>query len=390
MSGKPKAKKSAGMVLRWNHQVQGHKWQGKPHRTAIIAVAAVLVAHADSDGGECWPSIDTISRNAGVKRNTACDALAKLQTAGMLTPHGKTKWGTVNYTLRLVAVSDEILPKDAPSIPSSIPSSIPRDTQPHTSEVNTEEDEDKAPAIVGVNAASAGTTKPPCIEGHEADHIIATFAAAFDAKWLIRPRGKTTPLAALQPSNEKLRAAIITKIDAGWPINHLIDRTLIDITTNERKIGNLSSVTASILNSLPADLDATARKAIEAEKVAAGAKDVEQATRAEREASAEKVMEELIALDDEAFDIIHEICKTLHPDDGDEYDALHRVLENRISQVEKEHDLGELGHDNINADNFEALGARLRPYYQECIRVMKGQRKNYLRHINKTQRSITS
>jgi hypothetical protein len=386
MSRKRKATKAAPIKLIWLEQIIEHKWPKKPAKATIVAVAAKLVTYGDRAGKGIYPAAETIANPLGIKRQTVFDVLKVMVAEGMLTRQGKTNYNTNIYDLKLAPKADE---NELESVPQSVPQSVtPRGTQSSSLSRKGERDDEYSPTPAA-KAAVAGIELSR-IEGEQANQIITNFITAFDSAFAARPRSSTLPTASLEPSHPKLRAAIIAKHEAAWPLNHLIERTLKNVTNDERDITTLAGLVASILNRLPADLDATARKAIEAEKVAAGAKDVEQATRAEREASAEKVMEELIALDDEAFDIIHEICKTLHPDDGDEYDALHRVLENRISQVEKEHDLGELGHDNINADNFEALGARLRPYYQECIRVMKGQRKNYLRHINKTQRSITS
>lgn len=350
-SRKRKTGKPAAIVLRWHRQVLRHEWRGKTHRTQIIAVAAVLIDHADPGGGEVWPSIDTIRSLAGVSRNTACTALAELQTAGMLTRHGK-RHGTTNYRLRLVAVRDEILPNDAPSISNSISDSTPRDTQPPTSELN-EEEEEKDPASGGVNAASAGIR----IEGDEADRIVGTFVTAFDTKWADRPRGKTIAVTKLEPSRPQLREALITKTDAGWPIKHLVERAFDGMPTDERSIKHLTGLVADKIRRLPAEPDATARKAIEAGKVAAEATKKRETDKAAKKAKAEKerIASEkrriLDALDAEMLKLENAAHKLYGLQAGDE------IIKTFYADI---------GITNLDAD-FEALDNRtLANYTSRC------------------------
>jgi hypothetical protein len=48
-------------------------------------VYVVLASHADINTGLCWPSLDTIRREAGVGRSTASLALPMLEQLGRIT-----------------------------------------------------------------------------------------------------------------------------------------------------------------------------------------------------------------------------------------------------------------------------------------------------------------
>jgi hypothetical protein len=390
MIRKRKTGKPAAIVLRWHRQVLRHEWRGKTHRTAIIAVAATLIDHADPGGGEAWPSIDTIRSLAGVSRNTACTALAELQAAGMLTRHGK-RHGATNYRLRLVAVRHQILPDDAPSISDSISDSTRRDTQPHTSE-RSEEEEEKAPAIGGVNAASAGNTiEPPRIEGDEADRIITTFIAAFDAKWADRPRGKTIAVTKLEPSRRQLREALITKHAAGWPIEHLVDRAFDTMPTDERTIKHLTPFVADKIRRLPAEPDHAARVAIHAAQL----KTQNTTPTKSRAKAVEAVTAELDDINGQINGLVLEIATLAHPDDYDErsrhIDRSWREWRHLAHEHEINIDDFELDpHEYITADNLELFGAQVEKFYRLSLAELTRRRNTHRRAIQRqAQRSTT-
>ena len=46
-----------------------------PAESQVVAVAGVLLRHADRDGRNCYPAIETIVRSAGVARRSARLAL---------------------------------------------------------------------------------------------------------------------------------------------------------------------------------------------------------------------------------------------------------------------------------------------------------------------------
>jgi DNA-binding transcriptional regulator YhcF (GntR family) len=389
MSRKRKPGKPAAIVLRWNRQVLRHEWRGKTHRTQIIAVASVLIDHADPGGGEIWPSIETIASKAGVNRNTACTALAELRAAGMLTRHGK-RFGAINYRLRLVAVSDEILPDDAPSISDSISDSIRRDTQPPTSE-QSEEEEEKVPAIGGVNAASAGNTKPPRIEGDEADQIITTFVTAFDTKWADRPRGKTIAVTKLEPSRRQLREALITKHAAGWPIEHLVDRAFDAMPTDERTIRHLTAFVADKIRRLPAEPDHAARVAIHAAQL----KTQNTTPTKSRATAVAAVTAELHDTSGQICDIINEIASLNEPDDDERSYRVACQLWSDYRAAEIEH-LGNLStneldpHEYITTENLDTYGVKVREFYQLHLKALTRRRTSLQRAAQRqAQRSTT-
>ena len=382
---KRKTTKSPAVVLRWHRQVLHYGWDGDTHRTAIIAVAAALIDHADTTGHNAYPSIDTIRRLAGINRNTTCDALRELTTAGMLTRHGK-KFGATNYRLRLLAVSEEILQDDTPSTAESISHSIPSDTQPPTSEVNTEEVEEKFPMEHGVNAVSI---ENPILDSDEADHIITTFVTAFDPKWATRPRPKTLAITKLEPSNPRLREALLAKAVAGWPISHLVERIHDTLPTDERSIRNLTSLVASKLRQLPTQPDHAARIVIDAQNLSTK---VTVPTKCDADTDAfRQAMAEIL---DTVTDLIIEIGTLAHPDD-DERDRHEtrtwREWRHLGSEYELNIDEFELDpHEYITTENLETFGAQVEKFYRHFLAELNRRRNTHRRATQRqAQRSNT-
>lgn len=383
---KRKTTKSPAVVLRWHRQVLHYGWDGDTHRTAIIAVAAALIDHADTTGHNAYPSIDTIRRLAGVNRNTTCDALRELTTAGMLTRHGK-RFGATNYRLRLLAVSEEILQDDTPSIAESISHSIPSDTQPSTSEVNTEEVEEKFPMENGVNAVSI---ESPILDSDEADRIVTTFITAFDPKWAARPRPKTLAVTKLEPSNPRLREALLAKAVAGWPISHLVERVHDTLPTDERSIRNLTSLVASKLRQLPTQPDHAARIVIDAQNLS-----TKVAVPTKRDADADAFGQVMTEINDTSCDLVVEIATLAHPDDFDErsrhiertwceWSCLAHKYEINLDDFELN------PHEYITADNLDTFGVQVEKFYRHFLAELTRRRNTHRRATQRqAQRSNT-
>jgi hypothetical protein len=284
------AKKAAPIKLRWIEQVIEHEWPEKPARLAIVGVAAVLQKYGDPGGGGICPARGTIAATLRIKPQTLDDVLELMIGAGMLAKTGRTRYGTMIYRLCLSGHTSSI---DA--VPDAVPHAVARET--HNPQPSTDKGEGggdtpgaDAPAarVAGLNTGDTETVEPAVlIEGDRADDLIIDFIAAFQAAFAKRERGKTTSMQHLEPSHGKLRTAIITKLDAGWPRDHLIDR-IINTLPDDRKIDTLSGLVTYRLSQLPDAPDATARKIIEKAKVDAEAKRKKaEAKRKQAEADAE-------------------------------------------------------------------------------------------------------
>ena len=273
-----KTKKAAPIKLAWLEQIIKHDWPTKPAKGSMIATAAILATYANPDGQDCYPAISTVAVQARIKPQTVIDCIKAMRVAGMLEMQGKVHTGQNRYRLCLAAMPDETLP-DIEQIASSIASSIAsRDTQLPTLERKREGGGDSSPAgntpaavATGSNIGDTTTTRiAVMIHGEHADLIVSEFVAAFDAKFAQRARRSTVAAQRLEPHQPKLRTAIITKIDAGWPQDHLIDRIIPTLPADDRII-YLTSLVASKLTQLPDEPDHDARRFITAQEVTAAA-----------------------------------------------------------------------------------------------------------------------
>jgi len=287
-----KAKKAAPIKLAWLDQIIRHEWPDKPAKNSMIAVGAILATYADPDGRNCFPSVRTVAGDAGIKYATAIDCIKTMRSAGMLEREGKASNGQNRYRLCLVAMPDETHPDIDQTALSVAPSVAPRGTQPPTLDCKGEGGGDRSPAgdtptavAAGANTRDAKTiTTEVLIDDDRANQIIGEFITAFDATFANRERSSTVATRRLEPHNDKLRRQIITKIDAGWPLDHLIDRILADIP-NDYKINSLTGLAAYKLQQLPDKPDATAYTVIKTREVAATAQlKLDEADRKRREA----------------------------------------------------------------------------------------------------------
>jgi hypothetical protein len=256
------AKKAAPIKLAWVGQIIRHEWPDKPRKTSIIATAAVLAEYASLDGRDCFPTINTVAREVGIKPATVIDCIKAMRKAGLLEASGKASTGANRYTLRLVAVPDETHPDTEQIAPSVAPSVAPRGTQPPTLDRKGEGGGDApgadAPAarVAGLNIGATETIKPlVTIDGEHADQLVTEFIADFEPAYA--KRSKNANGRNLEPSHRALRTGIITKLDAGWPCDHLIDRIIADLP-DDRKINTLTGIVAHKLSELPNAPDATA------------------------------------------------------------------------------------------------------------------------------------
>ena len=282
-----KTKKAAPIKLAWLDQLIRHKWPDKPAKNSMIAVGAILATYADPDGRNCFPSVRTVAGDAGIKYATAIDCIKTMRSAGMLEREGKASNGQNRYRLCLVAMPDETLPDIDQTALSVAPSVAPRGTQLPTLDRKGEGGGDRSPADDAPPAVVAGINT----DDDRANQIIGEFITAFDATFAKRERSSTVATQRLEPHHDKLRRQIVTKIDAGWPQDHLIDRIIGGLPPDERKINTLTGLTASKLQRIPDQPDAAARTVINAREVAATAQlKRKEAERKRREA--EKVEKE--------------------------------------------------------------------------------------------------
>jgi len=278
------AKKAAPIKLAWQDQIIAAEWPEKPARASIYAVAMMLASFADRDGGGACPAVATIASKLRVKRQTVCDVLGIMVEGGHLAKTGRTAYGTVIYSLCLTRHTEST---------AGVPHAVsPRGTQLPTLDRKGEGGGDRSPAGDAPTAVAAGTntgdaktiTTEVLIDDDRANQIIGEFITAFDATFANRERSSTVATRRLEPHNDKLRRQIITKIDAGWPLDHLIDRMLADIP-NDYKINSLTGLAAYKLQQLPDKPDATACTVIKTREVAATAQlKLDEADRKRREA----------------------------------------------------------------------------------------------------------
>ena len=76
----------AGMVLRWlSTLADALVEEGPGNQTRILAVAAALVTHANSDGTRCRPGIRLLARETGQHNGRVSEAMDWLIDYGWLT-----------------------------------------------------------------------------------------------------------------------------------------------------------------------------------------------------------------------------------------------------------------------------------------------------------------
>ena len=98
-----------------------------------LAVYLVLCAYADSREGTCFPSYQTIARKAGCSRRKAIDAVARLESLGLIRKEvRKNPCGDNTSNLYTVVAAPpiaappshaEVTPADAPCSPANAPDS---------------------------------------------------------------------------------------------------------------------------------------------------------------------------------------------------------------------------------------------------------------------------
>jgi len=273
-----KTKKAAPISLAWLRQVIDREWpDDAPAKGSIVAVAAYFIKSGDPDGRNVFPAIDTMARDLRLGRRTVLDVIKAMQAESMLERVGKIRTGTINYRLRLEAVEVESVSDSASdSVPSSASSSAQRGTLPTTYDRK------------GVGGGGGGEGSPDgntpaavatgsIINDDRANQIIAEFITAFDAR-LAQLNRKDTQ--RLEPHNDKLRRAIITKTDAGWPHLHTIDRITDDLP---RTIHSITGLITSKIADLPDKPDATALAFILNDEAAAKLKQAETGLRQDQE-----------------------------------------------------------------------------------------------------------
>jgi hypothetical protein len=96
--------------------------RNNPGRVSLVAVASVLAGYADSTGRNCYPSIETIMREAGVSKRTARLCLAVFVDVGWLkvTHEATHRWPTV-YELTYPRSAEEHRSAEVQGVPRSTP-----------------------------------------------------------------------------------------------------------------------------------------------------------------------------------------------------------------------------------------------------------------------------
>lgn len=86
--------------LSWHRAVLDHLRQARPPcHTSVVAVASALLASADPDGSNVWPSQATICEATGLHRSTVAAALDYLQGAGFVDRVGYRARGVREWRL---------------------------------------------------------------------------------------------------------------------------------------------------------------------------------------------------------------------------------------------------------------------------------------------------
>jgi hypothetical protein len=124
--------KNVPITFVWMALVQDHDWPERstnekiPSRVQIVAVAFVLLRHADADGRNVFPAVGTVAELAGVGLATVRNVYRVMRGEGFLRPDGNGRHRTVKYRLIYPSLSSQIDPS------GSIPLSKSRQTTNRT------------------------------------------------------------------------------------------------------------------------------------------------------------------------------------------------------------------------------------------------------------------
>jgi DNA-binding transcriptional ArsR family regulator len=89
-------------ALKWLRElISRAKTDKPPNHSSIVALAAVLVKHADPDGSHVFPSQETMAIETGVSRPTIRNALAYLAEAGLIRKVRNRSRGLHEYQLQM-------------------------------------------------------------------------------------------------------------------------------------------------------------------------------------------------------------------------------------------------------------------------------------------------
>ena len=115
--------KNVPITFVWMSLVQDHDWPERstakkiPSRVQIVAVAFVLMRHADADGQNVYPAVGTVAELAGVSLATVRNVYGVMRGEGFLRPDGNGRHRTLKYRLIYPSLSSQI--DSAGSIPLS-------------------------------------------------------------------------------------------------------------------------------------------------------------------------------------------------------------------------------------------------------------------------------
>ena len=105
--------------------VQDHDWPERstiekiPSRVQIIAVAFVLMRHADADGQNVYPAVGTVAELAGVSLATVRNVYRVMIGEGFLRRDGNGRHRTLKYRLIYPSLSSQIDPAESISVSKS-------------------------------------------------------------------------------------------------------------------------------------------------------------------------------------------------------------------------------------------------------------------------------
>ena len=267
-----RAGKGAPMALRWQRLLQQCREvpDDNPSGQAVVAIAAVLVSHADPDGRHCRPAIDTVVREARASKRTALLALAWLTEHGWLEVTRKVSRRPTEYRLIIPVGADEHLPDGSSWVPTStyqgnsvgaVVGAVVGAREHHdllTSESFSEGEEDEEEGVTPV--AGAPVAPPEAVGGIDVQAIASDIAAAV---------GASIGLERLGP------ALVGAKTRTGWGNEVLATYCVVKLRHNEARVREPSAFLATdldlwvnaetvpsprmILAAVEADLDAVDR-----------------------------------------------------------------------------------------------------------------------------------
>jgi hypothetical protein len=108
--------KNVPITFVWMSLVQDHDWPERstekkiPSRVQIVAVAFVLMRHADADGQNVYPAVGTVAELAGVGLATVRNVYGVMRGEGFLRPDGNGRHRTLKYRLIYPSLSSQIDP----------------------------------------------------------------------------------------------------------------------------------------------------------------------------------------------------------------------------------------------------------------------------------------